>query len=221
MRCSGPPRWNTARVIGVVLSGLLDDGAAGLAAIQQCGGLAVVQDPVDCPASGMPLAALEACDVDYRFPASTLAAGLIRLLHEPAPAAPPPPSQLELEVQIAAGRPCTTDVLMRMAAPVALSCPACSGVLAQMRDPSRLRFRCQIGHAYSAESLDEEQGSSVLGAMGVAIRVLEERHTLLVKMADDALRRGQRASAGQFSIRAAEFREQADTLRKAILDDLP
>ncbi len=90
-----------------------------------------------------------------------------------------------------------------------------------MRDPSRLRFRCQIGHGYSAEALDEAQGSSVLQAMGVAIGVLEERHTLLVKMAEDATRRGQTPSAGQLSARAAEYRKQADTLRKAILDDLP
>jgi two-component system chemotaxis response regulator CheB len=210
-----------SRVIGVVLSGTLDDGAAGLEAISRCGGVTVIQDPLDSTASAMPLAALEACDVDYRFTTAKLAAGLVELTKEIAPPTPPPPNELQLEVQIAAGRPCTTDVLMRIAAPVALSCPACSGVLSQMRDPSRLRFRCQIGHAYSAEALDEAQDASVSEAIGVAIRVLEERHTLLTKMAADAERRGHRSSAVQFAGRAVGYREQADVLRRALSDDMP
>jgi two-component system, chemotaxis family, protein-glutamate methylesterase/glutaminase len=209
------------RVIGVVLSGLLDDGAAGLAAIRKCGGAAIVQDPADCSAPDMPMSALDACEVDYRFPAARMAQGLVRLANEPAAPAPPVPPDIALEVQIAAGRPSTTDTLLRIATPVALSCPACTGVLSQITDPARLRFRCQIGHAYTAETLDEAQDESVAEAIGIAIRVLEERHTLLTKMADDATGRGHRASAVQFADRAVEYRQQADKLRKVIMGDLP
>lgn len=209
------------RVVGVVLSGMLDDGAAGLAAVRRCGGITVVQDPADCSASDMPLNALDACEVDYRFPAATMAQGLVRLIDEPAGPATQIARDIALEVHIAAGRPCTTDTLLQIASPVPLSCPACSGVLSQLADPARLRFRYQIGHAYSAETLDRAQDRGVLEAIGVAIRVLEERHTLLTKMSDDATRRGHPASGKQFAERAAEYREQAGILRRTILDDLP
>jgi two-component system chemotaxis response regulator CheB len=208
------------RVIAVVLSGMLDDGAAGLAAVKRCGGLTVVQDPADAEAADMPLSALDACDVDYRAPAGKLAQVLARLTKEPAPPACPVPGDIALEVQIAAGRPSTTEGIARIAVPVALSCPSCSGVLSEIAEPSRLRFRCQIGHAYTASVLDKEQEAAVAEAVGIALRVLEERHTLLIKMATDAERRGQKLSARQYTERAAGFRQQADSIRKAAIDGI-
>src|ERR1700712_5595189 len=205
------------RVIGVVLSGMLDDGAAGLAAVKRCGGLAIVQDPADAQADDMPLAALDACAVDYRATASKLAQALVQLTNEPAPPPLPVPRDIALEVQIAAGRPSTTEMIAQLAVPVALSCPSCSGVLSEIAEPSCLRFRCQIGHAFTAKALDKEQEEAVAEAVGVALRVLEERHTLLVKMADDAKRRGHNGSAKQFEERAADYRRQADTIRKAAI----
>jgi two-component system chemotaxis response regulator CheB len=86
------------RAIGVVLSGVLDDGAAGLAAVKRCGGLTVVQDPADAEADDMPLNALDACNVDYRAPAGKLAQVLTQLTNEPAPPATPVPGDIALEV---------------------------------------------------------------------------------------------------------------------------
>jgi two-component system chemotaxis response regulator CheB len=208
------------RVLAVVLSGLLDDGAAGLTAVKRCGGITIVQDPADAEADSMPLSALAACDVDYRAAASKLAPLLTRLASEPVSLARPVPGDIALEVQIAAGRPSTTEVIARIAVPVALSCPSCSGVLSEITVPSRLRFRCQIGHAYTAEALDKEQEAAVAEAVGVALRVLEERHTLMVRMAADARQRGQNRSAQQFEDRGAEYRQQADVVRKAAIDNV-
>jgi two-component system chemotaxis response regulator CheB len=206
------------RAIGVVLTGLLDDGAAGVTAIKRCGGITVVQDPADAQADSMPLSALSACRIDYRAPAGKLAHLLAQLAKEPAPPALPVPHDIALEVQIAAGRPSTTEEIAQIATPVALSCPSCSGVLSQIAEPSRLRFRCQIGHAYSADALDKEHEAAVAEAVVVALRVLEERHTLLVKMATDAKRRQQKLSADQYEERAADYRQKADMLRRAIFD---
>lgn len=205
------------RVIGVVLTGLLDDGAAGLAAIKRCGGITVVQDPADAEADNMPLSALSACDVDYRAPTGKMAHLLAQLTKEPASPALPVPRDIALEVQIAAGRPSTADEIAQIAAPVALSCPSCGGVLSQIAESSRLRFRCQIGHAYTADALDEEQETAVVEAIGVALRVLEERHTLLIKMAADAKRQNRTLSAEQYEERAADYRQRADVLRRTVL----
>lgn len=208
------------RVIAVVLSGMLDDGAAGLAAVKRCGGLTLVQDPADAQADEMPLAALDAGTVDYRAPASKLARVLAQLTKEPAPPPVPVPGDIALEVQIAAGRPSTTEMIAQIAVPVPLSCPSCSGVLSEIAEPSRLRFRCQIGHGYTADALGKEQEAAIAEAVGVALRVLEERHTLLVKMAADAKRRRQDGSAQQYKERAADYRRQADTIRKAAMDGI-
>jgi two-component system chemotaxis response regulator CheB len=210
-----------ARVIAVVLSGLLDDGAAGLSAVKRCGGITMVQNPADAVAEAMPLNALDACDVDYRVPAANMAQTLSRLAREPASTEIHFHRDIALEVEIARGRPSNTDLLTRIATPVALSCPSCSGVLSQIHEPSSLRFRCQIGHAYTAEALDKEQEAAVIQAMGVALRVLEERHTLMTKMAKDARRRGHVRSAQQFEERGLDYRQQADLLRKAVSDDTP
>lgn len=209
------------RVIGVILTGMLDDGAAGLAAIKRCGGITVVQDPPSAEAADMPVSALSATEVDYRFPANKLGRALALLAMEPTP---PPLSgetnDIAWEVAIARGRPSNTSELARIARPVALSCPSCSGVLSQIADPSVLRFRCQIGHAYSAEALNSAQDEAVSEALGVALRVLEERHTLLSKMAGDARDRGRNLISQQFEERAAEYRTQADFIRKAFLGDV-
>jgi two-component system chemotaxis response regulator CheB len=132
------------RVIGAVLTGLLDDGAAGLAAIKRCGGITLVQDPADAEADSMPLNALDACDVDYRAPIATMAATLAELARQPALPMFRIPRDIALEVQTARGRYSTTEDIAEIATPVALSGPSCSGVLSQIVDPSRLRFRCQI-----------------------------------------------------------------------------
>ncbi len=209
------------RAIGVVLTGMLYDGAAGLATIKRCGGLTIVQDPVGAEAADMPNNALSLTDIDYRFPADRLGQALSRLVLEEAPPPPGPvPADVAWEVAIARGRPGNTAELAQFAKPVALSCPACSGVLSQVADPDVLRFRCQIGHAYSTGALDSAQAEAVEEALGVALRILEERHTLLMKMAENARRRGQNLSSQTFEKRAGEYRAQADAIRKAVLGDL-
>ena len=89
-----------------------------------------------------------------------------------------------------------------------------------MGDHARLRFRCQIGHAYSADALDKAHEKAIVEALGVALRIIEERHTLMMKMATDADRRGRELSGKMFRERAADYRRQADVLRKAALDGI-
>lgn len=204
--------------IGLVLTGYLNDGVSGLAAIKDRGGVTIVQNPSDAQAPDMPLSALADVDVDYRSPASDLAGLLARLAALPRDRAVPDPvpPALWLEIDIALGRPCTTDVLERIAQPVALSCPACSGVLSEIHGRP-LRFRCQVGHAYSAQALVVEQEGVLDEALRVALRIVEERVTLLNRMAADALATGRQHSHDQFQARAKELQGQADVLRKAAL----
>jgi two-component system chemotaxis response regulator CheB len=123
------------RVIAVVLSGMLDDGAAGLAAVKRCGGLTVVQDPADAQADEMPLKALDACAVDYRATAGKLAQTLVQLTNEPAPPPLPVPGDIALEVQIAAGPLSTTEMIAQIATPLLFLAPLAAG--SYPRSPNR------------------------------------------------------------------------------------
>jgi two-component system chemotaxis response regulator CheB len=204
------------RTVGVVLSGLLNDGASGLSAIKECGGTAVVQNPLDAPSDEMPLAALEATRVDEVVPADELGPLLTRIALSDAPNPVPPPPGLELEVEIAGGLRLGSQKLQQIADPSALSCPDCHGVLSEVRGEQPLRFRCQIGHAYTADVLAsryEEVGE----AMRVALRIMEERVTLVRRMAQDARASNRDAVAELYEARAVEYSRYASVLREAAL----
>lgn len=205
------------RAIGLVLTGDLNDGAAGLGDIKRCGGVTVVQNPADARAAEMPTSALLASDVDYRAPLSQLPEVLTHLVGEPAGPRPLVPRAIELEVDIALGRPCLSATIMEFADPAPLSCPACSGVLSQVRGSGPLRFRCQVGHGYTAQALDAVQQNGLDEAIRVALRIVEERAVLSERMAAEACGTGRQQIARTFQDRADEMRTYADTLRKAAL----
>lgn len=202
------------RAVGVVLSGMLNDGASGLRAIKACGGTAVVQHPLDAKADQMPLAALEIVDADEVAPASDLGKLISRIVTTTAGEAADPPEGLPLEVQIAAGSRLGAATLREIADPSAISCPDCQGVLSEMRDEQPLRYRCQIGHATTAEIL-EARKDHVDEAMRIALRMMEERVTLVTRMAQDARQTGRSAVAELYEARAEEYARYATILREA------
>jgi len=205
------------RVIGVVLTGLLNDGAAGLAAVKQCGGVAVVQNPADAVADQMPWGALGGCDVDYRAPVAEMGALLAKLAGTPAGPPVPVPAGLSLEVEIALGRPADTPTLLTIADPSTFSCPSCSGVLSELRGKPSLRFRCQIGHAFTAETLDQKHTEGAEAALGVALRIIEERSALMERMAADARAHARNRNAAVYEERGKEYRQHGEAIRQTLL----
>ncbi|HEY1142682.1 MAG TPA: chemotaxis protein CheB [Sphingomicrobium sp.] len=204
------------RVVGVLLSGMLNDGASGLWAIKECGGTAVVQHPLDAESDEMPLAALEAVNADEVAPAAQLGEVIRRLVEDGAEGAPTCPGSVALEVKIAAGSRLGAQELRKIADPSALSCPECHGVLSEVRDQHPLRYRCQIGHAHTAAVL-AERADEVDEAMSIALRVMEERVTLVTRMAKDARSAGRQAVADLYESRAEEYARYAAVLREAAL----
>ncbi|NKE44287.1 chemotaxis protein CheB [Roseomonas frigidaquae] len=208
------------RVIGVVLSGLLDDGTAGLIAIKACGGISVVQDPADATWPDMPRNALFGDSPDHCLPAIELPALLDRLAQSPAGAAPPVPPRLSAEVRIsrqefAAMPPNTTTI----GQPSRMSCPACGGVLNEIEDKKVPRFRCQIGHAYGAETLALTQQEALEEALSVAIRTHHDRQQLFLRMQHQAEARGMRHASQRWQ-RAAEEAARAAVLISDAMDML-
>lgn len=208
------------RVIGVVLSGLLSDGASGLNAIKRCGGMTLVQDPSDAIADEMPRRALETTIVDLCVGSSRIGDVLSDLAREAAGTRLPAPPEIALEVDIAAGERIGSDKLSKIANPAALTCPSCGGVLSKLKVDNPLRFRCQVGHAFTADTLAKEQEGRVDEALRVALRIIEERAELVHRMAEDGRASGRRAVAEIYDARAVEYREHAELIRKAVLRSL-
>jgi two-component system chemotaxis response regulator CheB len=190
------------RCCGVVLSGARDDGAAGMAELKRRGGVALVQEPAEALYPDMPASAMAATDVDGALPAAELGAELVRL----ATGAGPRPERSADHAR--------SDV--RDGTVLTLTCPDCGGVLTERSAGGALHFTCHVGHAFSPESMVAAHSEAVERAMWTAARSLEDRATLLRRMADRARAIGSERSAGRFERNAEEALEQATAIRGAI-----
>jgi two-component system chemotaxis response regulator CheB len=175
------------RVVGVVLSGGLDDGTAGLQGIKMCGGIAIVQDPADAVVSSMPATALRHVSVDYCRPARDIGPLLAELVTRPLPhhIVPEAPmrKQLEIEVDIAKGSDRSREVT-RIGQPSMFTCPECHGTLLRIRGDKPWRFRCHTGHAFTADSLLAELTEATEESIWSAVRSIQESAMLMTHLAD-------------------------------------
>jgi two-component system chemotaxis response regulator CheB len=203
--------------IGVILTGNLDDGTAGLVTVKQLGGTAIVQDPADAPFPSMPLSALRHAKVDHQVALTDLPALLVRLTAAETQAAPAEvPETVEVEVEIAKEKNALDAGVERIAAPSSYACPECHGVLLQLADESLIRFRCHTGHAYSAESLLAALSESVEAALWGAIRALEESSMLVEQMSRHLREHRRDSEAERFAERAAETHRQSKLIRALV-----
>jgi len=177
-----------SRAVGIVLSGGLDDGAAGLRAIKMCGGTAIVQDPADAIVDSMPINAMRSATVDYCVPASRIASLMSELAQEEPEGKlvaleGRERRQIEQEVEIA-GVAKDGFAIQEFGAPSLFACPECHGALMRVRGDDPVRFRCHTGHAYSAESLLAELRETTEQAIWGAVRSLHEEAMLLGHFAE-------------------------------------
>lgn len=202
-----------SRVIGVVLTGDMDDGSEGLRAIKRCGGIAVVQDPADALFSAMPANAKERGPADHVVGISDMATLLAELVKQPAPPIPSIPGDLRAEVRMIRN---PYDILETMEQPrwTPYTCPECGGVLRQMPDADPPRFRCHVGHAFTEQSLLTDQSAATERALWAAIRALEERAALLRKMASYSREQSRDKSAAEYESQSAESAAYAEHIRQ-------
>ena len=204
-------------VVGVVLTGRLDDGTAGLQAIKACGGIAVVQDPADAAEPSMPSSALAYVDVDHRVPLDALGPLLVELVRRPAP--PPvaaPAGRLRHEQALTLSQGEAMEHLDAIAGPSPFVCPDCQGGLWEMKDSAPPRYRCHTGHAYTLRTLRHAQAEATDGALWSAVRALQEGEALLQRLAEWHGSEGRRDQALHARERAHELALQASRLRRLV-----
>jgi two-component system chemotaxis response regulator CheB len=199
-----------SRVVGVVLTGALDDGTMGLQAVKRRQGIAVVQAPHDALVPSMPQRALESVEVDYCLPLAEIAPLLVQLANEPARETSAGGGESPVESNL--GEP-----------PESISgftCPDCHGALWEMHDDALVRFRCRVGHTFSPDSLLEGQVEGLESALWSDIRGIEERAALTRHLGRRMRERGLLNSAARFDERAQQIEQQAELLRQFILSTI-
>ena len=188
------------RVIGVVLSGNLDDGTAGLWAVKARGGIAVVQDPADALAPAMPASAMAHVVVDHCVSLDQMGPLLVSLVEQPTDAVASGPKKIKAEIESTKMKKDLGD-MGEFGKPTTFTCPSCSGTLWELQEGNLTRYRCHTGHAFSPESLLAEQSDAVEAALYSALRALEEKAA--------ALRRITELYTGEFPALKEQYENQA------------
>jgi two-component system chemotaxis response regulator CheB len=209
------------RAVGVVLTGALNDGTAGLLAIKRRGGVAIIQDPDEALFAGMPGSARRTVAIDYCLSVTDIAPTLARVAREPVAeeGAYPVPAEMELEHRYARGEDVTPERDGQFGQPTTLTCPECHGPLWEIKDSGMLRFRCRTGHAFTAESMLAEQAEALEDALWLAINTLEESALTAERLGHEAAERRHDRVAERFAERARESRRRAEVIRRVIASD--
>ena len=211
------------KVVGVILSGYLDDGTAGLQAIKACGGKALVQEPQDAVAPSMPQSALDYAEVDWRLPCAEIGPALLALANgtlapsSAAPSLPPVPQWIAVENRFARGVG-NMEQLEKIATPSTFTCPECQGTLWELHGQQPQRFRCHTGHSFTARMLGELQHDKAEDAIWAAVRALQEKEKLYLNLAAKAQVWQHPGTASEYAAKARQAGEQADVLKRALLD---
>ncbi|GAB3559861.1 chemotaxis protein CheB [Spirosoma fluminis] len=208
------------RVMGMLLSGALDDGTAGLWAIKHRGGLALVQDPQEALVAAMPENAIRQVAVDYVLPVAQLATQLVQLVGEDV-SEPPLVSMEEnkktnMEIRIAADETALGMNVFEYGQPSRYACPECHGVLTQIKEGPLARFRCHTGHAYSADTLLAAITEQIEDSLYGAIRAVDESVILLNRLGDQLAEANQPKQAGLYFQKAQEALQRGELIRQAI-----
>lgn len=223
------------RVVGVVLSGALNDGTAGLLAIKRAGGIAMVQDPATAEFPSMPESALAYVRVDWCLAAAELARKVIALatsgqverkgaVHMSDELDDAQKEEMLIETEIAGLNPMAASASPRYGKFGKLSsytCPDCHGPLWEIQDGPLLRFRCRVGHAFTGESVVEGHAVNIEEALWMALNTLEESELLYTRLANQARERRHTWMADRFARKLHDIQHRADVLRQLLTPDAP
>jgi two-component system chemotaxis response regulator CheB len=185
------------RVIGVIVSGLLDDGSAGLYAVKERGGIAIVQDPRDAARDQMPLHAIQYAKPQYVLRTREIVPNLVQLVNFEQRKTEMPKRSRNAQGTSTNGKKNGSKVSTKPEAnltvsypeesdgvPSVFACPECHGVLWELKDKELVRFRCRVGHSYGPDSLSKELSTNSEGALWAAMRALEEKAAMQRRIAD-------------------------------------
>jgi two-component system, chemotaxis family, protein-glutamate methylesterase/glutaminase len=197
------------RVIGIILTGYLDDGTSGMTAIKRCGGVCIAQDPGDADFPDMPQSVIANVGADYCLPVAQMGALLADLVSRDLPVNKQAPKDIVIEAKIAQRVLSDLPSVEALGDQVPFNCPDCGGVLWEVAEGKLLRYRCHTGHAFTSTMLLAQQTVKIEETLWVALRMFEERQNLLVTM---SIREG-KSSSSSINQRAKDSQVHIDRIR--------
>lgn len=211
-----------ARVIGVVLSGLLDDGTSGLWTIKRQGGVGIIQNAHDAEFPSMPLNALEHVEVDHVVNITAMGALLSNLIKEEAPGSLEVSDEeferLNMEVHIAAQHHAFEMGVLQKGDHTPLTCPECSGGLVRFTEGKIIRYRCHTGHGFTESALLAGVTKAIEENLWKVVRGQEEAIILLEQAARQFELGGKDNLASIFYRKALDTHKQVQSLRQYIFE---
>jgi two-component system, chemotaxis family, protein-glutamate methylesterase/glutaminase len=203
------------RTIGIVLTGMLDDGTSGMMAIKKSGGKCIVQDPNEAEYPDMPLSVLNNMEVDYCVRLSEMGKVLEEITSS-EPVRTTIPDEVKREAEIAEKVSVGIDVVERLGEKSVYTCPDCGGSLWKLTEGKTDRYRCHIGHSYSERDLSVKQAEQTEATLWVAVRMMEERRNLLRKLETESKRKGFQRIASDHGEKAGDIEKHIDNLKKML-----
>lgn len=204
-----------ARVIGAILTGHLDDGTAGLAAVRACGGISMVQDPAHAHAPDMPRNAMQGTTPDYVLPIDKLASTIAALAGSAVPNSPAVHAEILAENDVMLKSSSIED-MTALGAPTGLTCPECGGALWRIDQPPPTRYRCHTGHAFGSETLGAAGDHVIDRALWQALRALHEKKALNTERAEYHMSLGEQKNAQYYAARANDADRAAQSLEQLL-----
>lgn len=205
-----------SRVVGVILTGTLDDGSAGLFAVKARGGVAIVQDPAEALAPEMPLNAMRNVTPDHCVPVGKIAPLLVQLASGDAGGGDVSSGAMNEEIKELVDPPELLTTPPPNERQIALVCPECGGALYEQKEGNLAHFICHVGHSFSAESLSEAHKEALERALWGAVRSLNERVMLHQQFARRERNAGEEALFRRFDESAAGAEREVKLLREII-----
>jgi len=217
-----------SRSIGIILTGLLNDGTSGMMAVKRSGGTTIILDPQEAEYPQMPQSVLEYVEVDYKIKMNEMGAIIGKILStNPAPVTPS--FDLQREAELAGQVATRIDEVAQLGEHTVYTCPDCGGGLWKISEGKLNRYRCHVGHSFTEDDLEIKQAQGVEATLWVALRMMEERRNLLLKLADQHQRKGLERVSKANALKAAEMAAHINQLREVLFasqnnaktDDLP
>ncbi|MDB5229887.1 MAG: hypothetical protein JWN76_692 [Chitinophagaceae bacterium] len=205
------------RVIGIILTGLLDDGTSGMIGIKKCGGTTIVQDPNEAEYPEMPLSVLNNIEVDYCIPLAQVGFVVFNTVTNKETSGGNTPPELLIEAEIAEKAAVGIEYVSKLGTHSMYSCPDCGGGLWQINEFNNFkRYKCHVGHSYSQDDLLKKQYDALESTFWVAMRMMEERRNLLIKIADEEGGKGLSRIAEEHRERAGDLKTHIDNLKQIL-----
>jgi two-component system chemotaxis response regulator CheB len=202
--------------IGIILTGMLDDGTAGMSAIKRCGGTCVVQDPNEAEYPDMPLSVMKETEVNYCVPLAQMGTVISDIIISKDVVNTIIPPDIIKEVSIAETGASNIDELEQIGERTIFACPDCGGVLFELKNGHPTRYKCHTGHTYSLNNLLIKKNKSMEATLWVALRTLEERKKLLSQLADKNIKRAFHHTASDYSEKIRQLEDHVNNLKQVL-----